>query len=299
MQVHNLIDNQELMGSVISKHGYAPEHNYWYMVNMKDDTSEVLFWEYDGKGIVFLKHEDNDIELISDILSPKEEQVDLFVKFLDFVYQEYEVDEVLVTFDSKSREDLINKVGDKYNISDPKRTFVSPVFNMKKWDSDLGGKSWKKMRNAKNSFLKNNNVQIVGPGKFTQEQLINLIDEWASRDKLEIKKEWAICFKNFVKNDFKGCDIIRIVSVRGVPCSITSGWRIPNTNNYYSAIGVHNYKYQYLGEMAYIDDFACINLLKVDYVDMGGSDNEANLNFKKKFKPESLYTTYFMSVTKK
>ena len=298
MQVHNVIDSQELVEDIISKHGYAPEHNYWYMVNMGDESSEVLLWELNGNGIVFLKHDDGDIELISDILSPKQEQVDLFIKFLDFVHENYKVDEVLVTFDSKYRNDLINKVSDKYKVKAPRRTFTAPIFNMKNWDPNLGGKNWKKMRNMRNQFIKNHKPKITGPGPYTKQQLNQLIDQWAELDTSEIKNEWTKCFKNFVKNDFKGCEIVRIISVDNKPCSITAGWRIPNTNNYYSAIGVHNYKYKYLGETAYLDDFACIKLLKVDYVDMGGSDSKANLNFKLKFKPESLYTSYFMSVVK-
>ncbi len=298
MKIHNIINNKELVEQIISTHGYAPEHNYWYMVNMKDESSEVLLWETEGKGIVFLKHDDNDFELISDILAPKQEQVDLFIKFLDYIHENYKVDEVLVTFVSKYRNDLINKVGNRYQVKAPRRTFTTPVYNIKKWDPNLSGKDWKKMRNIKNSFIKNHKPKITGPANFTKQQLFQLIDKWAEQDTSEIKNEWTKCFKNFIKHDFKGCDIVRIISVEGIPCSITAGWRIPNTNNYYSAIGVHNYKYKYLGETAYLDDFACIKLLKVDYVDMGGSDSKKNLNFKLKFKPESLYTSYFMSVVK-
>ena len=61
-------------------------------------------------------------------------------------------------------------------------------------------------------------------------------------------------YLNLINNDFKGIDIAKTLYVDGRPSTITAGWRIPNSNNYYSAIGIVDYSYPGLGEVVNIDD---------------------------------------------
>ena len=81
------------------------------------------------------------------------------------------------------------------------------------------------------------------------------------------------------------------------PCTITAGWRIPNTKNYYSAVGILDYSYPELGEVANMDDLDRLKRKGFDYVDFGGSD-ETLLSFKKKFRPEKIYKTYIFSIVR-
>ena len=96
------------------------------------------------------------------------------------------------------------------------------------------------------------------------------------------KTYYTEMYLNFIKNDFEGTDMARSVVVNNEPCTITAGWKIPNSNNYYSAIGLYNYKYGGLGEIANIDDLTQIKKEKYEYADFGDS-TESLLQFKKKF----------------
>ena len=86
--------------------------------------------------------------------------------------------------------------------------------------------------------------------------------------------------------------------VNGKPATITAGWKIPNSNYYYSAIGIVDYSYVGLGEIANIDDLNRLKREGYKCVDFGGSDRVL-LRFKKKFKPEKIYKTYIFSIVRK
>jgi len=90
----------------------------------------------------------------------------------------------------------------------------------------------------------------------------------------------------------------RILVIDDEPCTVTAGWKIPNTKNYYSAIGLYNYKYDGLGELANIDDLNQIKNENYKYADFGDSDASL-LQFKKKFGPESFYRTYWFHIARR
>ena len=90
----------------------------------------------------------------------------------------------------------------------------------------------------------------------------------------------------------------RALYINNEHCSISGGWRIPNSNDFYCGIGIFNYKYKNLGEFINLDDL--LHLKKKGYgnVDFGGSD-KATLNFKKKLRPEKIYKTHVFSISRK
>ena len=169
---------------------------------------------------------------------------------------------------------------------------------MKKWDESLQGKEWKKLRNIKNKFLKSHNVEIIPSNEIEKKKLNEIVLKWKKiRPKTE-KTYYVEMYLNFIKNDFEGTDIARSVVVDGESCTITAGWKIPNSNNYYSALGLYNYKYPGLGEVANIDDLTQIKMKKFLFADFGDS-TESLLQFKKKFRPESFYKTYWFHIVRK
>ena len=123
--------------------------------------------------------------------------------------------------------------------------------------------------------------------------LLNWLKKRSSRDRIE-----KAYFLNLIDNNFRGMDMAKTLYVNGKPCTITAGWKIPNNKNYYSAIGLYNYKYDGLGEMANIDDMTQIKNKKFLFADFGDS-TESLLQFKKKFNPERIYKTYWFHIVKK
>ena len=194
--------------------------------------------------------------------------------------------------------DSILQKSKKYRITNAPGIYYTPIFNMKKWNENLEGKEWKKLRNIKNKFSKFYDTSFIPSKELDKKKLMDVVLKWKkNRPKVE-KNYYTQMYLNFIKNDFEGNDIARSVVVNNEPCTITAGWKIPNSNNYYSAIGLYNYKYDGLGEIANIDDLSQIKKKKFLFADFGDS-TESLLQFKKKFGPESFYKTYWFHIVRK
>ena len=155
----------------------------------------------------------------------------------------------------------------------------------------------KKLRNIKNKFSKFYDTSFIPSKELDKKKLMDVVLKWKkNRPKVE-KNYYTQMYLNFIKNDFEGNDIARSVVVNNEPCTITAGWKIPNSNNYYSSIGILDYSYPGLGEIANIDDLNRLKRKGYDYVDFGGSD-KVLLYFKRKFKPEKIYKTYVFSIVR-
>ena len=68
-------------------------------------------------------------------------------------------------------------------------------------------------------------------------------------------------------------------------------------NQYYSAIGIHNYKFRHLGEIENLGDLLNLKSRGYTYANFGSSD-AALLSFKKKFNPEYIYKLHYFSIRK-
>jgi hypothetical protein len=168
---------------------------------------------------------------------------------------------------------------------------------MSKFDPMLRGKEWKKIRNIRNRFYKQHKVKVVDTKKVPKEELRRILDDWLKRRNAHdrVEKHYYV---NLIENNLKGVDMAKTLIVDGKPCSITAGWKIPNSNNYYSSIGILDYSYEGLGEVTNIEDLKRLKRENYDYVDFGGSD-KVLLYFKKKFKPEKIYKTYIFSIVRR
>ena len=185
----------------------------------------------------------------------------------------------------------------KYRITNTPKVYHSPVFNMQEWDEKLEGKKWKKLRNIKNKFTKSYNTEFIPSKEIDTKKLMDVIIRWRkNRPKTDVTYYMQM-YSKFIKNNFEGTDIARSVVIDGEPCTITAGWRIPNSRNYYSAIGLYNYRCPGLGEIANIDELTHIKKEKYMLVDFGDSSGSL-LQFKKKFVPDHFYKTYWFYIAK-
>ncbi len=187
---------------------------------------------------------------------------------------------------------------DKYRITANPIVYYTPIFKMKEWDENLEGKKWKKLRNIRNKFLKSYNVEFIPAKEIDKKRLMDVVNKWRKNRAKAEKTYYTQMYLNFIKNNFEGTDIARSVVIENKPCSITAGWKIPNSNNYYSAIGLYDYKYDGLGEVANIDDLIQIKEKKYEHADFGDS-TASLLQFKKKFGPNHFYKTYWFHIAKR
>jgi hypothetical protein len=83
--------------------------------------------------------------------------------------------------------------------------------------------------------------------------------------------------------------------VDGHVAAITAGFKVPNKNYYYSAIGIYSRDIDRTGEISNLDDLRELKKKGYEYVDFGGGEEELS-NFKSKFKPSYTYKTYVFTI---
>tara|TARA_Y100000310_G_scaffold281722_1_gene302387 strand:+ start:25141 stop:26046 length:906 start_codon:yes stop_codon:yes gene_type:complete len=289
--------NKKEILDCIKKHGSVREHNFWFFYNQQNNYARVHFFKFEDKGLFSIKYKSGLWEIIGEVLASESERLELFENFLNYALMGKNDQKVFVFVPEKFYNGIhdILKKSNNYRMTGGVDIYHTPVFNLKKWDENLSGSEWKKLRNVKNQFLKLHNVEIIPSKEIEKKKLNNVVHQWRkNRPKVE-HNYYTEMYLNFIKNDFEGCDIARSVVVDGEVCTITAGWSIPNSKNYYSGIGLYNYKYNGLGEIANIDDLSQIKKRNFSFADFGDS-TQSLLQFKKKFGPEYFYKTYWFHI---
>lgn len=284
----------------IKKHGSVREHNYWFFHNQQTNYAKTFFLKFKDKGIISIRYKSGIWELIGDILAPEKDRMGLFNDFLDYVLMERK-DKKLFLFIPENFYNnvagMLEKSG-RYRVTGKPVAYLTPVFNMGKWDENLHGKDFKKLRNIKNKFLKAHNIEIIPSKEIEKKKLIGVVHSWRKSRTIIETTYYTEMYLNFIKNNFEGTDIARSIVIDGEARTITAGWKIPNSSNYYSAIGLYSHRWEGLGEVANIDDLIQIKKAGYDCADFGDS-TESLLQFKKKFGPESFYKTYWFHIVRK
>ncbi|MBL7054330.1 DUF2156 domain-containing protein [Candidatus Woesearchaeota archaeon] len=304
-ELEEITDTNKYKGYIqtaIRKYGHCAEHNYYHYHHYEDDKEKNIFFKLEGsKGILSSYDKKNDLRYLfpSGILAPEEERFDILVKFLDYILKKKKGEKLFVEVNGEFRKEILRGLKDSRQYRACSSPFILywPLYNMSKFDSKLKGKNWKKLRNIRNRFYKKNKVKVVDSKKVPKEQLTRILDAWLKRRNAHDRVEKHY-FENLIENNLKGVEMARTLIVNGNPCSITAGWKIPNSKGYYSHVGIVDYSCEGLGEVANIEDLKLLKRKKYDYVDFGGSD-KVLLYFKKKFKPEKIYKTYIFSIVKR
>ena len=295
-KIIDILGNKGIISDSIRKYGHAPEHNFWYFHNLNKDNKCLYFRFQNNKGIMAQIYKNGSCEMISEVLSPNNEKLEIFEEFLDYIFSKMKLKKVFVFIptDFKNRIEIMAQKN-KYHLS-KSRKYYSPIFNLKNFDEKLGGKLWKKIRNIRNGFYKKNKVEVIPSRNIKKKQLKNIVLQWNKNKKWEGKVD-ILMYLNFIENDFIGTKYARTLVVNGEPSTITAGWNIPNTNVSYSAIGIHNYKHKNLGEIANLDDLLYLKKTGYENANFGTSDKSL-LAFKKKFIPESILESHYFSIRK-
>src|SRR3989338_1390780 len=250
-----LVYDENKIKKAIKRWGYAPEHNYHHYKNQETKHKENVFISFKNEmGVLAQKSEKRIWRVYSSILAPKNKQLDLFLGFIDYIFTKKKAKKVIVEFREDFREKVLKRLKNS-NYRGCKLNYVLywPIFNMKKWDSRLKGKDWKKIRNLRNRLYRHHKVEIKHPNEVSKAELKNVVMEWVKQRNGSDRTLYQQ-YLNLIKNNFDGCDIANTIVIDGKPCSITAGWKIPNSSNYYSAIGILNYRYDGLGEFSNLYD---------------------------------------------
>ena len=283
----------------IRKFGFSPEHNYYHNLYRQTPDKRCVFFDFGGKmGLMAMFKKKSNVWYISgEVLASEEERLNVLFKFLDYAVIKKKARKVSVEFSGKFKSAVLKKLKNSSYRASMNYLLYWPVYEVKKWDDKLSGKQWKKFRNIRNRFYNNSSVDVKNPRRIDKNTLKSILFAWLKR---RHPRDMVDCtyYLNVINNKFKGFEIVRALSINDEICSFSAGWKIPNSNDFYCAIGIFNYKYKDMGEFVNLDDLIHIKKKGYSRVDLGGSD-KAILQFKKKFRPEKIYKTYVFSISKK
>lgn len=294
--INNTLDARREIEECIKRNGFAPEHNFGYYTWLEEPGRSNVFLKFPGKsGILAQKNEKlRTWYFISLPVAKENERLAILAEAVDLVLSNYAVKINLETTPELKKQ-LTAALKGRARTGGNNYIYCWPVFDMKNWDGhELKGKKWKKIRNIRNRFYKSNKVQVKDSKDVNPDKLRNIVSEWVRR-RTNIDRPFYQRYFNMIKNNFDGVLFARTMIVNKEPCSITAGWKIPNSSNYYSGIGLYNYKFRDIGEIANLDDLFFLKKKNFDAVDFGGSGSTL-LKFKQKFKPTSIYKTYSFPV---
>jgi len=299
--LYDTLKDRSKIEKCIKKYGYSAEHNFFYYQNEQSKTIRNVFFLFkDDMGILAQKSKSDVWYTISEVLAPEDKRLDVFFRFLNHIFNRECAKKVFVELHEDFRDKVVEKIkkSEKYRHHRPSYMLYWPIFHMDKWKGDkLRGKEWKKLRNIRNRVLRRHSIKFYDHTKFSKDQLKKVVKDWIDS---RIGSEYADkqFYFNLIDNEFNGYDLVRILCVNKEPCCITAGWKIPNSKNYYSNLGILNYKYDGIGELSNLNDLKFLKKRGFKKVDFGGSDKPL-LEFKKKFKPHEVYKTYYFSISKK
>jgi len=299
--IYDVVNHQEKIKKGIKKYGHFAEHSYpHYFYNQTKWDKDIFFYFGKDKSVLTLFYKDGNVWNLfpNGILAPKDERLDLLLEVANYILKKQKAKKFVVEVSEDLRKEILYKLKVRNSFRACKNTNILywPMYNMDLWDPKLRGSKWKKLRNIRNRFYRKNEVSVKNSKDVPKEEINKILLSWLKRrnDNDRVDKSY---YFNLIDNNFKGLDMTKTMYVNGKPCTITAGWKIPNSNNYYSSIGILDYSYPGLGEVANIDDLNRLKRKGYDYVDFGGSD-KVLLSFKKKFRPEKIYRTYIFSIVR-
>jgi|TARA_Y100000310_G_scaffold345431_1_gene464935 hypothetical protein len=300
--ISDVVKHQKKIKKGIKKYGHFAEHNYLHYLYNETRWDKNIFFDFgNGKCLLVQFDKDNNVWSLfpNGILAPESERLDLLLEATNYILKKQKAKKFVIEVSEDLKKKLLNKfkIKNSFRACNYTEILYWPTYNMDLWNSRLKGSKWKKLRNIKNRFYKKNKVSVRNSKDIPKEKLKRILSSWLKKrkDNDRVDKDY---YFNLIDNNFKGLDMAKTLCVNGKPRTITAGWKIPNSNNYYSSIGILDYSCPGLGEVANIDDLNRLKREGYDYVDFGGSD-KVLLYFKKKFRPEKIYKTYTFSIVRR
>lgn len=174
-------------------------------------------------------------------------------------------------------------------------TLTWPIMNLVNFDPALPGKHYKSIRNAKNKFYREHAVEIVDATKLPAQELREIVDIWKKKRK---HRDRAYCqeYYSLIDHGFRCAETARAMKMDDKIVGFNAGWKIINADDFYAAIGIHDYSVADLGLMLYLEDLEWLKKAGYHNIDMGGVEAGGALDFKKQFLPARYYKTFVFSI---
>jgi len=289
-------DFETIARKCIAMYGNCEEHHYEHFLNFADKKKKPFFFDFSGYGVLAFKFKDGKTwQVMREILAPKEKRTKIMLDFADYVLNKLKAETLKIELVEDTREDLLKHLQEKKLRALKVNYYLDwPLFDIEKWDDNLHGGDFKNLRNIKNKFYREHKVEFVPHDELGKEELKRIVHDWRKNRKNSNQAKYHE-YLHAIDSGFQGFDETRIMIVDGKVRAITAGWKVANSEQYYSSLGIIDYSIDRLSEIANLDDLSYLNSRGYKIVNFGGSEDKL-LEFKKKFKPSSMYRTYIFSV---
>jgi len=294
--IENPSEHQAIVENLIQKYGHSAWHNYFHFQNWDGVEGKNCVFHFEGRGAILARRKHGIWYVFSEVLAESSNKVELFKEFVEFCFRDPDIEKVSVEFEEDFRKDVMSFLKNSpWRACRVKYDLTCTVFDLARWNDELKGNEWKKLRNQKRRFYKDHQIEIVDSNKCSSADLKKIVEEWRKK-RGGSDREYYRSYLEAIENHFAGTRFRRTLVVDSIPSTITAGWDIPNQPGYYySAIGLHNYRCDYLGEASYLDDLSFLKLQGIRFANFGGGWDSL-LKFKLKFKPSIFYSTYAFSI---
>lgn len=285
---------------VLNTHGYASEHVLGWMTSVVNAGEEEFFFVWpDNSGIVVHgEKKEGELFVFSEPMLPPDLFSSRVIECLDYLFTTLPwLKKVWFELRYAQRHDLLRALPDRFHANPINYTLTWPVVNMDNFDPALPGGHWKSMRNARNKFYREHQVEIKDARGVPKEELLAVVEKWKKMRRAH-DHAYVYMYTRMIDKGFPDTESARAMIVDGVVRGINAGWRIPNSQDYYGAIGLHDYSIQDLGLILFLEDMVWIKEHGFTYVDMGGTE-KGGTQYKNQFLPERWYKTFIFSVVKK
>ncbi len=296
----------DMINRVIAKNGFAPEHNYLYLLSSDNgEKTKPYFVSFgDDMGLFCTEWDDTEWQIVSEIMAPEKERSQLLLKFLKYLFENEVCSKILVEFYPNSRKKILKELPNlnidkgihlgKLVAGNITHKFYTPLTSLVEWNPLLEGSKFSNLRKCKNRYYRTYKIEILKMDEVYTvpiESYEKLVHSWRKNRKCNDRAYYDE-YINFFKNGFLGSDVHIALKIDGVLCGTAAAWIVPNTNNktvYYS-INLNDYSLPELGDFLTITFFDELKKFGYDFVDFGSSD-EKLLAYKKKFGIVSQYET--------
>lgn len=299
MNLHeNVAAVRELIEETIRRYGFAPEHNIdWFHYAVEPYQKPIFFSWPDGTGLMTHK-EEKEWYTFSEPIAPAGLRGKRIAEFARFALAESSIKKIVTEARADTRKEILKSLAPSFKTRSINYTLNWPVMNMEKFDPALPGGHFKSIRHAKGKFYKDHKVGIMDAKAIQKEFLRKIADVWIKARK-GTDRAYKHSYINAAVAGFAGLESARAMIVDEKPVGFNAGWKMPNSDQYYAGIGIHDYSIRDLGLMLYLEDLEWIKNAGYKIADMGGVEKGGPLYFKNQFLPESWYKTFIFSIVKK
>lgn len=290
----NIEAERERIQKCIDRFGWTSDHNLdWYLDSIIEEEARPMFVEFDDS-TGFLAHKyPNKWRIWSDPLVPRRSSAGLSLESeMASCIEEFSFS---VLKDNKVKEVWCDDVSDKIYPELKKNPFLKlngiyyhlywPVLDMDKYDPSLPGGHFKEIRNARNKFYREHEINVLQTSELTKEYLLKIVDDWFKEIAKKQKEDvYDLRYRKAIENGFRGFLSSRVMIVDGRPVGFNAGYEVPNhSRRFAGVIGIHDYSMKDLGIALWLEDLEWIKNAGYKELDMQGSEDDGGLKLKLQF----------------